>query len=179
MTWTKAPEDERRRQILDAATRVAGRHGLRGTTLRGVAAEAGLSHGLVLFHFGSKQALVDALLEAVLHWLAERSDPAAGEREVGDLVAGEVAAIDPVRTAVLLDFWVLAATDAAVRVRITAAIARYQAGLAEVVGGDDEGERRRLAAVATTLVFGAALRSLLDPGGDGLAHDLRAALRHR
>jgi AcrR family transcriptional regulator len=175
VAWTKAPEDERRQQILDAAVRVAGRHGLRGTTLRGVAAEAALSHGLVLFHFGSKQALVNPLLEAVLGWLAERSAPAGEVRGLGDLVAAEIAAVDPVRTAVLLDFWVLAATDAQVRARITAAIARYEAALAEVVEGDGA-ERERLAALATTVVFGAALRSLLDGGDDGLARELRAAL---
>ena len=176
MAWTKAPEDERRQQIVDAAIRVAGRLGLRGLTLRGVAAEAGLSHGLVLFHFGSKQALVDALLDAVLAWLAERTGAAGTVLGLGDLVAEEVAAVDPVRTAVLLDFWVLAATDTGVRARLRDAIVRYETGLADAVAAEDDAARRRLATVATTLVFGAALRALLDGGATGVAADLRTAL---
>jgi AcrR family transcriptional regulator len=161
VAWTKAPEEERRRQILDAALRVAARDGLRGLTLRAVAAEAGLSHGLVLFHFGRKQALVDALLDAALAWLAARATPAGPPRRVCDVVAAQTADIDPVLVSVLLDFWMLAAVDEAVRARITAAVTHYEAGLAEVVAGRDDDERRRHAGVATTLVFGTALRSLL------------------
>jgi AcrR family transcriptional regulator len=169
MTWTKAPEEERRRQILDAALQVAARDGLRSLTLRGVAAEAGLSHGLVLFHFGRKQALVDALLDAVLVWLAARATPAGPPRPVCDVVAAETADVDRVLVSVLLDFWMLAAVDEAVRARLAAAITRYEAGLAEVVAGRDDDERERLAGVATTLVFGTALRSLLAERAPGVA----------
>ena len=49
--------------------RVLDRDGMRGLTYRSVAQEAGVSHGLVRHHFGSRDALIH---EAVLD-LAERS----------------------------------------------------------------------------------------------------------
>src|SRR5688500_4822436 len=66
MPGQKAPEEERREQILQAAYVVALRAGIDGVTVRAVAAEAGLSHGLVLFHFKRKDQLVAALLDRVL-----------------------------------------------------------------------------------------------------------------
>ncbi len=44
--------------LLDAAIRVASRDGLRGLTYRAVAAEAGVTHGLVAYHFGSRAVLI-------------------------------------------------------------------------------------------------------------------------
>ena len=66
MPGQKAPEGQRREQILAAAYQVASRDGIAGLTVRSVAARAGLSHGLVLFHFKRKEQLVAALLEGVL-----------------------------------------------------------------------------------------------------------------
>jgi TetR/AcrR family transcriptional regulator, transcriptional repressor of aconitase len=54
---------ERRRQILDAATRCAMREGWRRITIDDVAAAASLSKGAVYVHFQSKQALLQGLLE--------------------------------------------------------------------------------------------------------------------
>jgi len=67
---SRAPgHGERREALLSAAMRVLDRDGMRGLTYRAVAREAGVSHGLVRHHFGSRDALIH---EAVLD-LAERS----------------------------------------------------------------------------------------------------------
>ena len=66
MPGRRAPEDARREQIVSAAYAVALRSGIAGVTLRAVAAEAGLSHGLLIFHFKGKAELVGALLDRVL-----------------------------------------------------------------------------------------------------------------
>jgi AcrR family transcriptional regulator len=67
---SRAPgHGERRQALLSAAMRVLDRDGMRGLTYRSVAREAGVSHGLVRHHFGSRDALIH---EAVLD-LAERS----------------------------------------------------------------------------------------------------------
>ncbi|MFF3504677.1 TetR/AcrR family transcriptional regulator [Streptomyces sp. NPDC003247] len=50
--------------LLDAAVRVVARGGLRKLTYRAVAQEAGVTHGLVVHHFGSRDALIE---EAVTH----------------------------------------------------------------------------------------------------------------
>src|SRR5215216_8163389 len=61
---SRAPgHGERREALLSAAMRVLDRDGMRGLTYRSVAREAGVSHGLVRHHFGSRDALIQ---EAVL-----------------------------------------------------------------------------------------------------------------
>ncbi|KOG74846.1 TetR family transcriptional regulator [Streptomyces antibioticus] len=76
MTDSVEPADERRPRkrvnhygtgrvaLLDAAVRVVARGGLRKLTYRAVAEEAGVTHGLVVHHFGSRDALIE---EAVTH----------------------------------------------------------------------------------------------------------------
>jgi AcrR family transcriptional regulator len=55
-----------RARIRDAALRQFGEQGFERTTIRGIAATAGVSPGLVRHHFGSKEALRDAVDEHVL-----------------------------------------------------------------------------------------------------------------
>jgi AcrR family transcriptional regulator len=49
-----------RARIRDAALRLFAEQGFESTTIRGIAAAAGVSSGLVRHHFGSKEALRDA-----------------------------------------------------------------------------------------------------------------------
>lgn len=54
-----------RQALLDAVVRVVGREGLAGVTNRAVAEEAGVTHGLVRHHFGSREDLLhEALVRA-------------------------------------------------------------------------------------------------------------------
>ncbi|PXW59916.1 TetR/AcrR family transcriptional regulator [Methylobacterium sp. B4] len=59
---TRSRRDDRAEVILDAAGAVLLRGGARGLTIDAVAAEAGLSKGGVLHHYGSKDALILALV---------------------------------------------------------------------------------------------------------------------
>lgn len=52
-----APPETRRRQLIDATITAISKHGLSGTTLTVVTREAGLSLGLVNFHFRNKEGL--------------------------------------------------------------------------------------------------------------------------
>ncbi|RZT28114.1 TetR family transcriptional regulator [Kribbella sp. VKM Ac-2569] len=49
-----------RARIRDAAIRLFGERGIEGASIRDIAAEAGVSSGLVRHHFGSKEALREA-----------------------------------------------------------------------------------------------------------------------
>lgn len=62
----------RRSAILRGAYRVMAREGVHRTPLDRVAAEAGVSKGLLLYHFHSKDALVLAAMEWVLNATAAR-----------------------------------------------------------------------------------------------------------
>jgi AcrR family transcriptional regulator len=53
-----------RERILDAAARVYSKHGFRGATTRLIAAEAGVNEVTLFRTFGSKGALLEAVLEA-------------------------------------------------------------------------------------------------------------------
>lgn len=53
-----------RRRILRAALKAFARHGFDGVSLRTIADEAGVNHQLIGHHFGSKQDLWDAALDA-------------------------------------------------------------------------------------------------------------------
>ena len=61
-----------REKILDTAERLFAEHGLEGVSLRAINAEAGLSPAALHYHFGTKQALVEALLERQMPTLMER-----------------------------------------------------------------------------------------------------------
>lgn len=64
--------DTRRKELILATRRVASKQGLRGTNVRAVAAEASMSAGSVLYHFGSFDDLVFATVEGVLEEMYER-----------------------------------------------------------------------------------------------------------
>jgi AcrR family transcriptional regulator len=56
----------RRAQILDALERCLARHGLEGTSLDAVAAEAGVARPVIRHYFGNRDALLAAAVERVL-----------------------------------------------------------------------------------------------------------------
>jgi AcrR family transcriptional regulator len=62
-----APQDDAtedsRRKLIDAAIRLFSTHGLDGVTVRNIADEAGISFGLIRYHFGSKEGLYRACIE--------------------------------------------------------------------------------------------------------------------
>jgi AcrR family transcriptional regulator len=61
-----------RDKLLDCAQRLFAEHGLAGVSLRKINAEAGLSPAALHYHFGTQQALVEALLERQMPALMER-----------------------------------------------------------------------------------------------------------
>jgi AcrR family transcriptional regulator len=78
---TRPSYGEGRQALLDAAIRVVATSGLRGLTIRAVGAEAGVTHGLVRHHFGSRDALVEETLKysARMSIAASSLDPERGD----------------------------------------------------------------------------------------------------
>jgi AcrR family transcriptional regulator len=54
-----------RAQLLDASVAYVREHGLAGLTLRRLAESIGTSHRMLIYHFGSKEGLLVAVVEAV------------------------------------------------------------------------------------------------------------------
>lgn len=83
----KAARPVRRQQLIDSTIAVLARKGYAGLTVADVAKEAGLSAGIVIFHFNSKDELLAAVLGALAaeyrqHWEASMNaaGPRAGDR---------------------------------------------------------------------------------------------------
>lgn len=182
MPGAKASEQERRQQILEAARLVAGSRTLGGTTIRRVAEAAGLSNGLVLFHFKSKElllmALLDQLLDQTLREVARGLEDAAGA-EPGEVLRrfllGSIERLQNERERVELffDFWVMGTRHPAIRWRVREALARYRGLIRQVAGELLSREPEAfegmssdgMAAVAVSLVEGCGIQAVIDPSG--------------
>ena len=72
-----------RARIRDAALAQFAEHGFERTTIRGIAAAAGVSSGLVRHHFGSKQDLQDAVDTHVLSVIRQINDSMVESAQFG------------------------------------------------------------------------------------------------
>lgn len=71
----RSPKAEQtRRTIVDAATRLFRSGGYQRTTMRAIAAEAGVSLGNAYYYFGSKEHLIQAFYDQLQAEHAERAD---------------------------------------------------------------------------------------------------------
>ena len=88
---------EGREALLNAAVRVVARGGLRKLTYRAVAEEAGVTHGLVVHHFGSRDALIEESLAYAVRTSLNVSDVEPGTGKVADFSVGlsEMVTSDP------------------------------------------------------------------------------------
>jgi AcrR family transcriptional regulator len=69
------PRSSSRDRLLDSAERLFARHGVEGVSLRGINADAGLSPAALHYHFGSKDKLVEALLDRRMsHLMVRRTE---------------------------------------------------------------------------------------------------------
>ncbi len=60
-------------QIIDAAIRVLARQGYARTSLADIAREAGMSKGAVHYHYSTKEALIDQVLETACNAVQEKT----------------------------------------------------------------------------------------------------------
>jgi AcrR family transcriptional regulator len=176
---TRVREDVRQDQILRAAFTVACREGIGGLTVRAVAAEAQVSHALVLFHFRRKERLVHALLDWVISGMAvlHISDDVAQFPHARDrlhaLLQQEMSRLSrqPQHTRLFLEYWAWGARHEEVQKRITAELDRYRAAFRTIMedmilaepaayaGATPDG----LAAVAVSWIHGCAVQAMVDP----------------
>jgi len=203
MPGRKLSEETRREDILRAAYDVAARHGVEALTVRAVAERADVSHGTVLFHFRRRDELVATLLDRVLYATAVLRVPDAVERltrpseRLHALLRAEMDRLsgEARHFRLFLEYWTLGVRNAAIRRKISAALAAYRAGfrtLAEgVVDAERESRARQkvgapngqpatpdgVAAVAVSLVHGCALQAVIEPKGFDVQQHFDAAAR--
>lgn len=79
--------EESRRKLVDSAMRLLSDRGYAGTTMVEIGREAGVSHGLVTYHFGTKRDCINAVLEEI------RSRTIEGNKKLTEGLRG-LAALD-------------------------------------------------------------------------------------
>ncbi len=172
-------EEVRREQILGAAFEVAASQGIGGVTVRAVAAEAGLSHALVLFYFGRKDQLVLDLLD----WLIATTSvldvpegiarlPRARDR-LHALLEQEMSRLarEPQHTRLFYEYWALGARDEEIRVRVSSELERYRTAFRTIMAEFIEAEPATfagvtadgLAAMGVSWIHGCAIQAMNDP----------------
>lgn len=177
MPGRKAPEQERRDQILTAALRVAVERRLAGLTIRNVASEAGLSAGLVLFHFQSREALVQALLDWLLQQSSLLRPDKKRRRRPDDCLAGLIRdeckrlVNDRQRTELFFDYWVAGTRTPALRKGMRAALVRYRQEFRTLAAEALKKHRPArfgltadaVASAAVSFIHGCAIQAVMDP----------------
>jgi AcrR family transcriptional regulator len=176
-TTRRRTQSERRaeteRRLLDAAMRLVGAGGVRAVTLASVGAEAGYSRGIVSHHFGSRQALMDAVARDVQRRFAPHHLSGTGlERVLGlvDVYLADLAARD-LDARVFLVLWTEAiASDEELRPVFAERDAAFRQGWEDAIragvadGSIGDGVDPEAAAVAlAALTRGVGLQRLLAP----------------
>jgi len=116
--------DERRIQIAEAVLRVVAREGVRGVTIRDIAAEADWSIGVITHYFDDKQALLVAALAQATARVRARMEEASVITDPKKRICALLEAgmpLDPARTAtcrIFFYFWAEGAVDKAVRAEL-------------------------------------------------------------
>jgi len=169
--FTRAEPDARRLSLIEATTRVLARDGAAGASVRTIAAEAGVSPGLVGHYFGGVDALVaatyqhvgarvsDALHDAIA---AAGDDPRA--RLTGYVTASFAPPIaDPALLATWLAFWSLVKARPDIAVLHDDIYAEYRRDLEALLEACDVTDLRLAAIAITALVDGLWLELCLSP----------------
>ena len=179
MPGQKASEEARRMQILKAAYELASRKGVDALTVRLVAQRAKLSPGLVLFHFGTKDQLIIALLDymletnSVLHVTEDiTSIPVPLDRLLA-LLRREMnrMASEPRLIRLFFDFWAKGFSHPLIRTKMQAELDRYREAFRPIAHEVLRAEPERfagvtpegLSAVAVSFIKGCAVQSMIDP----------------
>lgn len=180
MPGPRAPEEQRRKEILRAAFTVASRERLTGCKVSEIAREAGVSKGLIFFYFDNK----DTLLVSLLEWLLNRTILARVDEEILQLesprerflavLRKDIERLPGQRETVELffDYWVMGTRHPDIQRMIRGALDRYRDALRPLAEAVIEAEPSRyedvtadgLAAVAAGFIEGCALQIVMDPG---------------
>lgn len=181
-------QEERRaqtsQQLLDAAAEVFTRLGFQAATVDDVADAAGRTKGAVYANFGSKDALLLALLDRHLDDQLAQIDRLLVESEGGDLFANlRDASAEQMGAGgsfglLMLEFWLYAARDAQARAALATRYGQVRDRLAEAIAERDAsrgiGDSRApgdAAALVLALDAGLFLQHLIDP--EAITADLR------
>ncbi|MGV0626027.1 TetR/AcrR family transcriptional regulator [Mycolicibacter minnesotensis] len=189
MAYVKATEREG--QIVAAAIRVLGQVGVAGTTLRGVAAEAGIPLGTLHYVFPSKDQLLRAVIATVIDDVVDtvRADPqldggvAHALRHGVTRFWGALVEVDPGLQIMQYELAMYSARNEGARglaemqyERYTALVAEFCAQAAEAAGERCAVDFDSLGRLALALVDGLIVQYVTNPDPERARRDLDRAV---
>ncbi len=173
-----ARPDSARDRILDAFQRVLVAGGERAATLDAVAAAAGVSKGGLLYHFASKDALVDGLIDRLEGFVAEDDERmrAAPEGTVAYVIRTSVEEGTPFDEALIAVSRLAQGSHEKARAALASVRARWESAIATAVG--DPAVARAVMLVSDGLYYNSMLLGPLSASGsrEGAMDELLAVL---
>ena len=155
--------EERKDQILEAATKVFTQHGFVDARMDDIVSESGLSKGALYWYFDSKDAIIVSILDRVFDWEAahwhevlDREESAQKKLEAFvETSLKDLNKMEPLMP-IFFDFWSLSVRNKT----INKAIKRYYQSFIEMVEpiielGIEQGEFRPVNVRETALAIGA------------------------
>lgn len=185
--FTRDQPDVRKRKLIAAAAQCLAELGHAGTSVRAVAARAGVSPGLVTHHFKGIDELIAATyaqvgeqIAAVLNQAIDEADGAEAKLRAFIDASFRPPVLDRDLLAVWLSFWSLVRRDPAVRKVHKQVYVDYRQRLEALIGAIAKDRRFKidahLAALAlTAMLDGLWLELCLDPTTFSTADALRIA----
>lgn len=154
-----------RERLLDAAARVIARDGFQGARLADVAREAGLTTGAIYSNFRDKEDLFVAAFDQVQQLGAELAEAGPGVDGLIESFRFAAARFENSRQLQVLnlELALLGARNARVRHYLRAGLGESVETVAKELPGEDDAERRELAALLIALSNGIALVRMLAP----------------
>lgn len=186
---------QRRAEIVEGLSQAMASRGYRAATVQHIAKAAGLSPGLVHYHFKTKGAVLLALIATLEDRIAARVDAAVTPEDKLDALIEALVGRGPGADDAAVRSWTLVAAEATVDDEVRDAFERAVLRLAETLDGlvasalgcapDDEAARE-VSAQVLALVHGAFLLSAAAPksivpgfAAQGVRRLLAAAMAER
>jgi AcrR family transcriptional regulator len=162
-------KEQRKDQIIEAATKVFTKHGFSNARMDDIVAESGLSKGALYWYFDSKDAIIVSILDQIFDYetahvreILEIENSAQAKLEVFvDTTIRDIEKIKPLMP-ILFDFWSLSVRKKTIKL----AIKRYYQNFLDMIEpiieqGIEQGEFRRVDVKQTTLTIGAAFEGTI------------------
>ena len=160
-----------RGKLLDATLRCLDRLPLDRITVRAIAAEAGANPASIIYHFGSRDALLSAAaVEGLDRWLVELAselgsisgdDSAARLTRAAELVAATRTSRTPLARAYLTAL-AMSLHDGAVRLTLAEGFRRARPALAAVLSLGDDATGADAAGLLLAMFHGMLVQTMLD-----------------
>jgi AcrR family transcriptional regulator len=169
--------EEKRRQILEAAERCFARSGFRGASISDICAEAGMSPGHLYHYFDGKEAIIGAMTESGLKYVAGRVAEMAAQEDLLQALQSELRKTKSKRERAKAALMQEMVAEAGRNRTIATIVQQHHCGLRDLVAayiraGQERGQVDQTldpelaAAILISVLDGAGSLSLKDPALD-------------